>query len=123
MRGWWMMMTKEVRVRNISDEVYTQLKMIADKYQYASFNQFMIDQMQAIVINDGLSLYHNKFVDSLIEIKQLQKEILDQQLKNEIQTVAMDAKLDLVRELTLGWLQFMDDGDALAAERAAGGDE
>ena len=123
MRGWWMMMTKEVRVRNISDEVYTQLKMIADKYQYASFNQFMIDQMQAIVINDGLSLYHNKFVDSLIEIKQLQKEILDQQLKNEIQTVAMDAKLDLVRELTLGWLQFMDDVDALSAERAAGGDE
>ena len=118
-----MMMTKEVRVRNISDEVYTQLKMIADKYQYASFNQFMIDQIQAIVINDGLSLYHNKFVDSLIEIKQLQNEILDQQLKNEIQTVAMDAKLDLVRELTLGWLHFMDDVDALSAERAAGGDE
>lgn len=115
--------TKEFKIRNIPDEVYTQLKMIADKYQYASFNQFMIDQMQAIVINDGLSLYHNKFVDSLIEIKQLQKEILDQQLKNEIQTVAMDAKLDLVRELTLGWLQFMDDVDALAAERAAGGDE
>ena len=106
--------TKEFKIRNIPDEVYTQLKMIADKYEYASFNQFMIDQMQAIVINDGLSLYHNKFVDSLIEIKQLQ---------NEIQTVAMDAKLDLVRELTLGWLQFMDDGDALAAERAAGGDE
>ena len=115
--------TKEFKIRNIPDEVYTQLKMIADKYQYASFNQFMIDQMQAIVINDGLSLYHNKFVDSLIEIKQLQKEILDQRLKNEIQTVAMDAKLDLVRELTLGWLQFMDDVDALAAERAAGGDE
>ncbi|HGD3008736.1 TPA: hypothetical protein ACIN9P_001950 [Streptococcus agalactiae] len=115
--------TKEFKIRNIPDEVYTQLKMIADKYQYASFNQFMIDQMQAIVINDGLSLYHNKFVDSLIEIKQLQKEILDQQLKNEIQTVAMDAKLDLVRELTLGWLQFMDDVDALSAERAAGGDE
>lgn len=115
--------TKEFKIRNIPDEVYTQLKMIADKYQYASFNQFMIDQMQAIVINDGLSLYHNKFVDSLIEIKQLQKEILDQQLKNEIQTVAMDVKLDLVRELTLGWLQFMDDVDALSAERAAGGDE
>lgn len=125
MKGWWKMMTKtkEFKIRNIPDEVYTQLKMIADKYQYASFNQFMIDQMQAIVINDGLSLYHNKFVDSLIEIKQLQKEILDQQLKNEIQTVAMDAKLDLVRELTLGWLQFMDDVDALSAERAAGGDE
>lgn len=115
--------TKEFKIRNIPDEVYTQLKMSSDKYEYASFNQFMIDQMQAIAINDGLSLYHNKFVDSLIEIKQLQKEILDQQLKNEIQTVAMDAKLDLVRELTLGWLQFMDDGDALAAERAAGGDE
>lgn len=125
MKGWWKMMTKtkEFKIRNIPDEVYTQLKMIADKYQYASFNQFMIDQMQAIVINDGLSLYHNKFVDSLIEIKQLQNEILDQQLKNEIQTVAMDAKLDLVRELTLGWLQFMDDVDALSAERAAGGDE
>ena len=110
-------------VRNIPDEVYTQLKMIADKYHYSSFNQFMIDQMQSIVINDGLDLYQNKFVDSLVEIKQLQKEILEQQLKNEIQTVAMDAKLELVRELTLGWLQFMDDGDALAAERAAGGDE
>lgn len=110
-------------VRNIPDEVYTQLKMIADKYHYSSFNQFMIDQMQSIAINDGLDLYQNKFVDSLVEIKQLQKEILEQQLKNEIQTVTMDAKLELVRELTLGWLQFMDDGDALAAERAAGGDE
>lgn len=115
--------TKEFKIRNIPDEVYTQLKMSSDKYEYASFNQFMIDQMQAIAINDGLSLYQNKFVDSLIEIKQLQKDILDQQLRNEIQTVAMDAKLDLVRELTLGWLQFMDDVDALAAERAAGGDE
>ena len=115
--------TKEFKIRNIPDEVYTQLKMSSDKYEYASFNQFMIDQMQAIAINDGLSLYQNKFVDSLIEIKQLQKEILDQQLRNEIQTVAMDAKLDLIRELTLGWLQFTDDVDALATERAAGGDE
>lgn len=117
------MTTREVRVRNLSDEVYAQLKMIADKYHYSSFNQFMIDQMQSIAINDGLDLYQNKFVDSLVEIKQLQKEILEQQLKNEIQTVAMDAKLELVRELTLGWLQFMDDEDALAAERATGGDE
>ena len=42
-------------------------------------------------------------------------------LKNEIKLLAYHAKQDIVEELTTDWLRFMDDVDALAAERRAGG--
>ena len=36
--------------------------------------------------------------------------------------VGLDANLDLIKDLTLDWLSFMNDVDALAAERSAGGE-
>ena len=66
--------------------------------------------------------YQNKFVETLNEIKLNQKKIIEQQLKNEVAMVGLDAKQDLIKDLTLDWLSFMDDVDALAAERSAGGE-
>lgn len=122
MKGWLIMSCKEIRVRNVSEEIFIQLKMISDKYGYTSFNQFMLDQLQLIAVNDGLNAYQNKFVETLNEIKLNQKKIIEQQLKNEVAMVGLDAKQDLIKNLTLDWLSFMDDVDALAAERSAGGE-
>ena len=113
MKGWLIMSCKEIRVRNVSEEIFIQLKMISDKYGYTSFNQFMLD---------GLNAYQNKFVETLNEIKLNQKKIIEQQLKNEVAMVGLDAKQDLIKDLTLDWLSFMNDVDALAAERSAGGE-
>lgn len=122
MKGWLIMSCKEIRVRNVSEEIFIQLKMISDKYGYTSFNQFMLDQLQLIAVNDGLNAYQNKFVETLNEIKLNQKRIIEQQLKNEVAMVGLDAKQDLIKDLTLDWLSFMNDVDALAAERSAGGE-
>ena len=122
MKGWLIMSCKEIRVRNVSEEIFIQLKMISDKYGYTSFNQFMLDQLQLIAVNDGLNAYQNKFVETLNEIKLNQKKIIEQQLKNDVAMVGLDAKQDLIKDLTLDWLSFMDDVDALAAERSAGGE-
>lgn len=122
MKGWLIMSCKEIRVRNVSEEIFIQLKMISDKYGYTSFNQFMLDQLQLIAVNDGLNAYQNKFVETLNEIKLNQKKIIEQQLKNEVAMVGLDANLDLIKNLTLDWLSFMNDVDALAAERSAGGE-
>lgn len=116
------MSCKEIRVRNVSEEIFIQLKMISDKYGYTSFNQFMLDQLQLIAVNDGLNAYQNKFVETLNEIKLNQKKIIEQQLKNEVAMVGLDANLDLIKNLTLDWLSFMNDVAALAAERSAGGE-
>ena len=110
-------MTKETKIRNIPEPIFSQLKMIAEKYQFSSFNQFMLEQLQNIVINDGLNLYQNQFAESLSIIKEQQAQILENQLKIEIRQVALDAKLEIVENLTTDWLRFMDDVDALEAER------
>ncbi len=114
-------MTKEIKVRNISDKIFEQLHAIAKKYHYASFNEFMLSQVENIVINDGLNLYENQFAETLSTIKEQQAQILELLLKNEISLTASSAKQDIVEDLTLHWLRFMDDVDALEAERRAGG--
>lgn len=114
-------MTKNFIIRNVPEKVFTQLHMISEEYAYSSFNEFMLAQLQRIVENDGLDLYDNKFAATLADIKEQQAQILDQLLKNEIKLLAYHAKQDIVEELTTDWLQFMDDIDALAAERRSGG--
>ncbi|MCB5031214.1 hypothetical protein NNC84_07110 [Streptococcus mutans] len=114
-------MTKNFIIRNVSEKVFTQLHMISKEYEYPSFNEFMLAQLQRIVENDGLDLYDNKFAETLADIKEQQAQILNQLLKNEIKLLAYHAKQDIVEELTTDWLQFMDDVEALAAERRAGG--
>lgn len=113
-------MTKEIRMRNVPDEVFAQLHMISKEYEYSSFNEFMLSQLQRIVENGGLDLYDNKFAATLADIKEQQEKILKQLLKNEIRLQACSAQQDIVEELTTDWLRFMDDVDALAAERNAG---
>ena len=114
-------MTKEIRLRKVPDELFVQLEMMSEKFQYPNLADFLMSQLYRIVENDGLDLYDNKFAATLADIKEQQAQILDQLLKNEIKLLAYHAKQDIVEELTTDWLQFMDDVDALAAERRAGG--
>lgn len=114
-------MTKEIRLRKVPDELFVQLEMMSEKFQYPNLADFLLSQLYRIVENDGLDLYDNKFAATLADIKEQQAQILDQLLKNEIKLLAYYAKQDNVEELTTDWLQFMDDVDALAAERRAGG--
>lgn len=114
-------MTKEIRLRKVPDELFVQLKMMSEKFQYPNLADFLMSQLYRIVENDGLDLYDNKFAATLADIKEQQAQILDQLLKNEIKLLAYHAKQDIVEELTTDWLQFMDDVDARAAERRAGG--
>ena len=114
-------MTKEIRLRKVPDELFVQLEMMSEKFQYPNLADFLMSQLYRIVENDGLDVYDNKFAATLADIKEQQAQILDQLLKNEIKLLAYHAKQDIVEELTTDWLQFMDDVDALAAERRAGG--
>lgn len=114
-------MTKEIRLRKVPDELFVQLEMMSEKFQYPNLADFLMSQLYRIVENDGLDLYDNKFAATLADIKEQQAQILDQLLKNEIKLLAYHAKQDIVEELTTDWLQFMDAVDALAAERRAGG--
>lgn len=114
-------MTKEIKIRNIPDDVFEQLRDISKKYNYPSFNEFMLSQIQNIVMNDGLNLYNNQFAETLSDIKKQQSQILELMLKNEISLSALNGKQDIVNELTTNWLHFMDDVSALEAERRSGG--
>ena len=114
-------MTKEIKIRNIPDDMFEQLRYISKKYNYPSFNEFMLSQVQNIVMNDGLNLYNNQFAETLSDIKEQQSQILQLMLKNEISLSALNVKQDIVNDLTTKWLHFMDDVSALEAERRSGG--
>ena len=121
MKGRWKVMTKNFLIRNVPDDMFEQLQAISKKYNYSSFNEFMLSQIQNIVMNDGLNLYNNQFAETLSDIKQQQSQILELMLKNEISLSASNVKQDIVNELTTNWLHFMDDVSALEAERRSGG--
>ena len=121
MKGRWKVMTKNFLIRNVPDDMFEQLQAISKKYNYSSFNEFMLSQIQNIVMNDGLNLYNNQFAETLSDIKQQQSQILELMLKNEISLSALNVKQDIVDELITNWLHFMDDVSALEAERRSGG--
>ena len=77
-------MTKEIKIRNIPDDMFEQLRDISKKYNYPSLNEFMLSQVQNIVMNDGLNLYNNQFAETLSDIKNQQSQILELMLKNDI---------------------------------------
>ncbi|HHT7812919.1 hypothetical protein [Streptococcus suis] len=114
-------MTKEIKIRAIPEKTLLQLRMMSEEYGYPSFNEFMLAQLQRIVENGGLDLYDNKFATTLSALKEQQAQVLELLLKNEIKLLAVIAKQDIVEDLTTDWLRFMDDVDALEAERNAGG--
>lgn len=113
-------MSRETKIRRIPDHTFLQLKSISAKYHYSSFKEFMLSQIERIVINDGLNLYQNKFAKTLENIVEQQKEILNNQKRIELNQMALMNKQNIVEDLTTNWLHFMDDVDALAAEREAG---
>ncbi len=121
MKERWKVMTKNFLIRNIPDDMFEQLRDISKKYNYPSFNEFMLSQVQNIVMNDGLNLYNNQFAETLSDIKEQQSQILQLMLKNEISLSALNVKQDIVNDLTTKWLHFMDDVSALEAERRSGG--
>lgn len=121
MKERWKVMTKEIKIRNIPDDMFEQLRDISKKYNYPSFNEFMLSQVQNIVMNDGLNLYNNQFAKTLSVIKEQQSQILELMLKNEIALSALNVKQDIVNDLTTNWLHFMDNVSALEAERRSGG--
>lgn len=121
MKERWKVMTKEIKIRNIPDDMFEQLRDISKKYNYPSFNEFMLSQVQNIVMNDGLNLYNNQFAETLSVIKEQQSQILELMFKNEIPLSALNVKQDIVNELTTNWLHFMDDVSALEAERRSCG--
>lgn len=114
------MSRKDILIRNVPQKSFLHLHMISDKYHYSSFNEFMLSQIESIVINDGLNLYQNKFAKTLENIVEQQKEILNNQKRIELNQMALMNKQNIVEDLTTNWLNFMDDVDALAAEREAG---
>lgn len=121
MKERWKVMTKEIKIRNIPDDMFEQLRDISKKYNYPSFNEFMLSQVQNIVMNDGLNLYDNQFAETLSDIKNQQSQILELMLKNEISLSALNVKQEIVNDLITNWLHFMDDVSALEAERRSGG--
>lgn len=121
MKERWKVMPKEIKIRNIPDDMFEQLRDISKKYNYPSFNEFMLSQVQNIVMNDGLNLYNNQFAETLSVIKEQQSQILELMLKNEISLSALNVKQDIVNDLTTNWLHFMDVVSALEAERRSGG--
>ena len=121
MKERWKVMTKEIKIRNIPDDMFEQLRDISKKYNYPSFNEFMLSQVQNIVMNDGLNLYNNQFAETLSVIKEQQSQILELMLKNDISLSALNVKQDIVNDLTTNWLHFMDVVSALEAERRSGG--
>ena len=121
MKERWKVMTKEIKIRNIPDDMFEQLRDISKKYNYPSFNEFMLSQVQNIVMNDGLNLYNNQFAETLSDIKEQQSQILELMLKNEISLSALNVKQDIINDLTTNWLHFVDDVSALEAERRSGG--
>ena len=71
-------------------------------------------------MHDGLDLYENRFAETLAEIKKQQSQILELLLKNEIKLSGYGAKQELVEQLTIDWLSFMNDEKAMTSERQAG---
>lgn len=106
-------MSKQLMIRNLSDDTFLQLKSLSKQLGYDSFNQFILSQLELIASNNGLTLYDNAFAEELITIKSNQKQLLANQHQIQINQVALLAKQKEVGELLETWLQFMDEVDAV----------
>lgn len=112
---------RELKIRGLADKEFIQLQEMSKKYGYPSFNEFMLAQIQRILENDGLDVYDNKFAEEIVLLKEQQEKLIAQLLKNELLLLALNGKQNILEEMTLSWLHFMDDVDALENERNAGG--
>lgn len=106
-------MSKQLMIRNLSDDTFLQLKDLSKQLGYGSFNQFILSQLELIASNNGLTLYDNAFAKELVTIKSTQKQLLENQHQIQINQVALLVKQKEVGELLETWLQFMDEVDAI----------
>lgn len=80
-------MSKQLMIRNLSDDTFLQLKSLSKQLGYDSFNQFILSQLELIASNNGLTLYDNAFAEELITIKSNQKQLLANQHQIQINQV------------------------------------
>lgn len=105
-------MKKEIRIRNISEKDLVTLKMIAEKYGFTSFNQYMLYQIETMLQNGALDIFQNSLADDLVELKSKQSEILELLLKQEIQSTIILSKLDTLELLMKRWIELIEIVDA-----------
>jgi|GEM_PF-508458 len=112
-------MKREIKIRNIDPRTFEKINGIWRKNKYPSQNQFMLEQLDRIVQNDGLTSVQNKFTDELAQIKETQSKVLESLLGQEIKQVTLLREMELLQQLTESWLRFMDDVDALVQKEKA----
>lgn len=97
----------EIKVRGLTKDDVSGLKLIAKQAKAANLNQFMLDQVYLILRNGGLSIYDNRLADDILEVKDRLFKIADAQTKQELHDVQIIAKLDANIEAVLTWIEFM----------------
>lgn len=112
----------EIKVRNVSPVLKEELENMCQRYMYPSLNQFMLIQLEAIVKNEGISIYQSHLADELGELKQLQSEFLTSFLKQEFQDIQLIQEIQTLQMITEDWLRFMDEVEAIQAKWTAKGD-
>ena len=97
----------EMKIRGLTKDDVSGLKLIAKQSKAANLNQFMLDQVYLILRNGGLSIYDNRLADDILEVKDMLFKIADAQTKQELHDMQIIAKLDANIEAVLTWIEFM----------------
>ena len=99
---------KEIRIRNISSHEYEQLKKLAERLNYPNLNQFLLSQFKTIIDNGSLNYLHNEFVDKLLELKELQKEINENMVKLQVTEIGLKNQVDQYGQAIMLWLELLE---------------
>ncbi len=97
----------EIKIRGLTKDDVSGLKLIAKQSKAANLNQFMLDQVYLILRNGGLSIYDNRLADDILEVKDMLFKIADAQTKQELHDMQIIAKLDASIEAVITWIEFM----------------
>lgn len=97
----------EMKIRGLTKDDVSGLKLIAKQSKAANLNQFMLDQVYLILRNGGLSIYDNRLADDILEVKDMLFKIADAQTKQELHDMQIIAKLDASIEAVITWIEFM----------------
>lgn len=106
----------ELKIRGISEKEKVKLTQIVENSHYPSLNQFMLDVVQQVIANSGLSIYDSELANLAVEIKKQQAQI-NQFLKEEnIDNLHIIEELKIIQDLVEGWIEF----DAISEVMAEG---
>lgn len=97
----------EMKIRGLTKDDVSGVKLIAKQSKAANLNQFMLDQVYLILRNGGLSIYDNRLADDILEVKDMLFKIADAQTKQELHDMQIIAKLDASIEAVITWIEFM----------------